>query len=1058
MRLDCPHCGQGLEYSGSRPSFCGYCGKGITQQTLDATTAHQVEGPTEAPQPSGGDSEPELKTVGGYRLVRPLGAGGMGTVYEAEETATGRHVALKLIAAEFATSHEALERFRREGRLASGIAHPRCVFVVAADEEAGRPYIVMELMPGATLKDVVEQRGALPLQEAVAKILDVIDGLREAHRLGVVHRDVKPSNCFVEADGRVKIGDFGLSKSLALDGHLTRTGSFVGTPLFASPEQVRGEAVDHQSDVYSVAATLYCMLTGRAPFQSTDATITLVKIVSDPTPPMRAVRPELPQALDEVVLRGLERDRPRRWRDLDDFRSALLPFVPGQQSAPPLGLRFGAFLIDYFILLAIGTVVGLFWWYQFGDEVVHPPTANRHAVWQTFVGMLMWALYFIVPESIWGCSFGKLLLGLRVRTAVGSVQPDLGKIALRLVVFYVLVNLGSLFVLSLMWIKTDMPSQAGVVLSLFVGLAFYPFEALGLGLIFCTMRARNGYRGLHEFASGTRVIWLRPQEKRRPVGAARLDQDLGHPAGLPERIGAYAIRGAFRTSGVRLLLGDDEALQRQVIIHLRPLTEPPLDSKRRELTRPTRLRWVAGGRIEGEQWDAFLAPAGTSLPELTSEQAGLPWKEVRPILEQLAEELTIAAKEGTSPLSLSVDQVRVQSGGHVQLMDWSLREADVTSSPQQGLTFLGQTAMMALEGRPWNTEEAGGVTLVAKKTRNRRRFRHPPVPEHAAGLLARLLGFKEPFRNVREFECELAETRDRATEVTRARRAAHVAVFSALIFFVVISCMLPVGAFVGFMSFMGLLVESETKKETLRDLEKGTWRDFAVSAVNPDPVVRLSGLAQLDADLQLRKQLLKRIEDTQRQRDAHLDSLSWFMRKIVQFIDDEIEKEKAKGNVVRDKKSANSSANFRKQASAPTSSSNSPPPLDAVAIGCICWLAFWPVIWVLWAFVWRGGFSFSWMGLALARSDGRKAARWQCALRALLLWLPVFGLLAGAVWLDAWFWLSLPTGVPDPWLWWVSCGLWYGGVLLLPLYALLAIQFPLRGLHDWLVGTYLVPR
>ena len=978
MHLDCPHCGQGLEYSGSRPSFCGYCGKGIAQQTLDATTAHQVEGPTEAPEPCLTDSGTELKSVGGYRLVRPLGAGGMGTVYEAEETATGRHVALKLIAAEFATSHEALERFRREGRLASGIAHPRCVFVVAADEEAGRPYIVMELMPGATLKDVVEQRGALPLQEAVAKILDVIDGLREAHRLGVVHRDVKPSNCFVEADGRVKIGDFGLSKSLALDGHLTRTGSFVGTPLFASPEQVRGEAVDHQSDVYSVAATLYCMLTGRAPFQSTDATITLVRIVSDPTPPMRAVRPELPQALDEVVLRGLERDRPRRWRDLDEFRAALLPFVPGTQTAPPLGLRFGAFLIDYFILLAIGTGMGLFWWYQFGDEMLHPQTANRHAIWQTFVGMLLWALYFVAPESIWGCSFGKWLLGLRVRTAVGSVRPDVGKIALRLLVFYVLVNLGSLGLLALMWLQSDMTSEAKVVLSIFMGLAFYPLEALGLGLIFCTMRARNGYRGLHEFASGTRVIWLRPQEKRRPVGAARLDQDLAHPAGLPERIGAYAIRGAFPTSGVKLLLGDDAALQRQVIIHLRPLTEPALDSKRREMTRATRPRWVAGGRLEDDQWDAFLAPAGRSLPELASEQAGLPWKEVRPILEQLAEELTIAAKEGTSPVSLSVDQVRVQSGGHVQLLDWSLREADVSTSPQQGLEFLGQTAMVALEGRPWKDDDGVGLTNPAKKTKGRKRFRHPPVPEHAAGLLARLLGFKEPYRNVREFECELADTRDRATEVTRARRAAHVAVFSALIFFVVISCMLPVGAIVGFVTTMGVLVDSETKKEALRDLEMGTWRDFTASAVNPDFNVRLGGLAQLDADLQLRQQLLKRIENTQRQRNAQLDGLSWFLRKFVQFIDNEIEKERAKGNGVRDKKSANGLANFRKQASAPRPS-NGPPPLDAFALGCICWLAFWPVVWVLWAFVWRGGFSFGWMGLALARSDGRKAARWQCA-------------------------------------------------------------------------------
>src|SRR5262249_18062046 len=171
----------------------------------------------------------------------------------------------------FVASNEAVERFRQEGRLASMIAHPRCVFVLAADEEAGRPYIVMELMPGSTIRDLVDQQGPLPVEQAVTKILDVIEGLQAAHRLGVIHRDVKPSNCFLEAEGRIKIGDFGLAKSLLKDAHLTRTGKFLGTPLFASPEQIRGEHVDQQTDVYSVAATLYYVLTGRAPFQGGDA-------------------------------------------------------------------------------------------------------------------------------------------------------------------------------------------------------------------------------------------------------------------------------------------------------------------------------------------------------------------------------------------------------------------------------------------------------------------------------------------------------------------------------------------------------------------------------------------------------------------------------------------------------------------------------------------------------------------------------------------------------------------------------------------------------------------
>src|SRR5262245_834874 len=124
----------------------------------------------------------------------------------------------------------------------------------------------MELMLGSTLRDLVKDRGPLPPDFAVAKILDVIDGLLEAHHSGVIHRDVKPSNCFLEPNGRVKIGDFGLAKSLVSDAHLTKTGSFLGTLYFASPEQVRGDPVDQQTDVYSVAATLYYLLIGKAPF------------------------------------------------------------------------------------------------------------------------------------------------------------------------------------------------------------------------------------------------------------------------------------------------------------------------------------------------------------------------------------------------------------------------------------------------------------------------------------------------------------------------------------------------------------------------------------------------------------------------------------------------------------------------------------------------------------------------------------------------------------------------------------------------------------------------
>src|SRR5262249_24203533 len=136
-------------------------------------------------------------TLGGYRLLKILGSGGMGSVYEAEDCGAGQKVAVKVLNAQVAAGPSSIQRFRQEGQLASLLSHPHCVFVMAAEEQAGRPYIVMELMPGETLRDLVEKHGPLSPRDAIAKILDVIDGLQEAHRLNILHRDVKPSNCFL---------------------------------------------------------------------------------------------------------------------------------------------------------------------------------------------------------------------------------------------------------------------------------------------------------------------------------------------------------------------------------------------------------------------------------------------------------------------------------------------------------------------------------------------------------------------------------------------------------------------------------------------------------------------------------------------------------------------------------------------------------------------------------------------------------------------------------------------------------------------------------------------
>ena len=344
----CSHCGKTLPDLEFAPAFCPYCG-GRLGSASPAPPLH-LHTTVDAPLPSSGvtasgtDTVPE--SIGGYRLGALLGSGGMGHVYEGISETTGRPVAVKLLSSRLSANPASVDRFRQEGRLAGQISHPLCVFVYAADTEAGRPYIVMERMPGRTLADAVAEKGPLGYREAIQLVLDVIDGLREAHRLGFIHRDVKPSNCFLTADGRVKIGDFGLCRSLERDNALTQTGTFLGTVLYASPEQIRGEAVAATADVYSVCATLFYLLTGRAPFQRDSMTAALAQIVSEPAPPLRKFRPDAPKMLERVVGRGLERDADRRWASLDELRAALVELLPETVRYAGPAIRCAAYLFD----------------------------------------------------------------------------------------------------------------------------------------------------------------------------------------------------------------------------------------------------------------------------------------------------------------------------------------------------------------------------------------------------------------------------------------------------------------------------------------------------------------------------------------------------------------------------------------------------------------------------------------------------------------------------------------------------------------------------------------
>jgi hypothetical protein len=1038
MSLACPRCGRTPPDTGEPPAFCGYCGHRLA---LSPTAAFTPEAETLSPRDGDGGTPLGVpEQVGGYRLLRQLGAGGMGAIYEAEDAASGRHVALKLIAPDFAASPEAVERFRQEGRLASAIAHPRCVFVLAADEEAGRPYIVMELMPGDTLESLVEKHGPLPPEQAVARILDVFDGLREAHRLGVVHRDVKPSNCFLEADGRVKVGDFGLAKSLVNQAHLTKTGTFLGTLLYCSPEQIRLEPVDRQSDVYSVAATLYYLLTGRAPFQTSDPASTLARIVADLTPPMRGLRPELSPALDRVVLRGLERDRPRRWRDLDEFRAALLPFAPGRLSIGGVGLRFGAYLIDALLVAPVSILPGAL--------MLMGPDA---LVWRITTVLVLAALflYFALQEGLWGCTPGKRWLRLRVCTTRGGDAPGLPRALLRTATYFLLMGLPGQ-VLYLMQDPAQLLNQEPQ--SVQISAVQLALLAAGAVLMVSTMRTRNGYRCLHDFISGTRIVQLPEPEGRHALPTRRLDNGLAAADGLPARLGSYVVRGSLGgEAGQRVLLGENPALGRQALLWLRPAGEPPLPPARRDGTRPARLRWLAGGRYEDLQWDAFLAPVGCPLPELVGARGRLSWAEARPILAVLAEELAAASAESTLPGRLTVGQVWVGSHGQVLLLDMppgksapAPAEPDTASGP---LALLRQVAVLALEGRP---RADGGSPAV-----------RAPVPVHAAALLASLLGGPRPLDTVDQVRAELAATRSRPARVSRPRRAAHLALQAAflsvgLCFMTISGCL---STFVPNAELLGKQVFRDACRE---ELEAGAWRECAVTLLNPSPAARLGALVQLDADLRLGDRLVRRNQKTAEEHTARLQAMSPPMREYMKAVERMAEPQtRANLRAMREHQRQAWPAfyflTFRSSARSEASEAGLPHDPVLAKVTTVLVLV-WPALWVLWAFALRGGLSFRILGLALVRGDGRPAPRWRCAGRALLVWAPVALLLVGAIWLDWWYWPSWHAGKPSVWLLRLALLSWWAVWPLFGVYVVLALWHPAWAPHDRLAGTYLVPR
>jgi serine/threonine-protein kinase len=263
---------------------------------------------------------------GRYRLEERIGSGGMSTVYRAFDETLERWVAIKVLHHTMEDDPVQLERFRREARTVARLSHPHVVTVIDAGEDDGHPFIVFEYVDGDTLKGLIKRTGPLPVVEAVAYSIEIGRGLMAAHSERLVHRDVKPQNVLIDPDGRAKVTDFGISRSLDSDG-LTATGRVLGTTDYVAPEQALGEDVTEQSDVYSLGICLFEMLTGSVPFTAESQVGVAMKHVRDPLPDVQALRPEMSAALAAIVERSTAKETRNRYADaaemVDDLEQAL---------------------------------------------------------------------------------------------------------------------------------------------------------------------------------------------------------------------------------------------------------------------------------------------------------------------------------------------------------------------------------------------------------------------------------------------------------------------------------------------------------------------------------------------------------------------------------------------------------------------------------------------------------------------------------------------------------------------------------------------------------------
>jgi serine/threonine protein kinase len=320
------------------------------------TTEHRQKNgapmPTAAPPKPPGDSRIG-KTIGQCLIQQKLGQGGMGTVYLARHLTLNKPVAVKVLRGDLPTDVQGVDRFLREARSAARLDHPRIVHIYDAGQQKGVYYIVMQYVPGESLATRLRREQRLSAQDALRVFRAVAEGIQHAHTNGIVHRDIKPDNILLGSDGSVKIVDFGLACVIESDPNLSRTGTILGSPNFMSPEQATGQRVDKRTDVYSLGATLYQMLTGLPPFQASSSIGVVCKVVREPLRPPHELNASIPTPLSRFVCHLMNKDREKRIPTIRDAIAQLDRLENGAAlSAAPRSLLYRPALTLATVLVA----------------------------------------------------------------------------------------------------------------------------------------------------------------------------------------------------------------------------------------------------------------------------------------------------------------------------------------------------------------------------------------------------------------------------------------------------------------------------------------------------------------------------------------------------------------------------------------------------------------------------------------------------------------------------------------------------------------------------------